>query len=781
MKLFEKFETKTKDDGIIVTKFRPTQPVYIDSINLDTGRIEEKEVTEYSKHENLVMYKVHSLEELFKDFWVSEDHSLIVYDVDDGKFKKETPTSFPNDDLYFVQKVDNDCRLIPSSSVNITLDPEKTIAYDFTVKDNYTFCTDDGFFVQDTMTLYTPITKEAIAEAKDKMLSSQSPKGMDSVSDEFSKDTVIGLYCLTKNSNSKDEPLVITDESEIDKLDDSMIIKIGSLVTTVGRVIFNRALPDKYPFINAPINKSKINSLVREIYKKYPKDVYVEFCNKMVQLGSKYYTIHAPSFTMDDLKIPKEIYALKDELGKAKDPDEAFKIIQKMEKMLQEFLVKSGSNFGVFGEAGGLKGGSYNQVRQILISKGLIQDSDGNPMAPITSSYADGLSSIEYFYSGIGSRSGIIDRVINTADTGYLSRQLVSVLQRVEADPGITDCGTKRFVNMNVSSDFSNKLTGRFIVDERGRPIPVPKDFKEGYIKLRSPLYCVSDRICYHCYGELLHRNRTHYVGVLAGHVLGEPLTQTIMRTFHSGGSVSMKQINIVNEILKSSNLEQSKVIKDLLMQKDSAIVPLKDGILILDDSVYLDPNEDIVIQDKTVVLKYGYFNLDFGGQIIEITIDHSLIIPLDDKTIDVSNPHSVKIGFKANTLLFAVPPQADAFSNQVKVVKAILSGKQPWRSPDHFLMKLYDFYKGIAGGVDMIHFEILASNLLRDKGNPSYPARLNKNYNATIVGLKSIPALESWLQSLNFENINASITRGLLYDRPEKETILERITSGNL
>jgi hypothetical protein len=94
--------------------------------------------------------------------------------------------------------------------------------------------------------------------------------------------------------------------------------------------------------------------------------------------------------------------------------------------------------------------------------------------------------------------------------------------------------------------------------------------------------------------------------------------------------------------------------------------------------------------------------------------------------------------------------------------------------------MKLYNFYKDLSG-CDMVHYEILASNLLRDKSNPSYPARLNKNYNAIIVSMKNIPALESWLQSLNFENINKSIIQGLLYDRPEQETILERITSGQL
>ena len=90
-----------------------------------------------------------------------------------------------------------------------------------------------------------------------------------------------------------------------------------------------------------------------------------------------------------------------------------------------------------------------------------------------------------------------------------------------------------------------------------------------------------------------------------------------------------------------------------------------------------------------------------------------------------------------------------------------------------------YNIYRQLSSA-DLIHFEILASNLLRDKGNPSYPARLNPDYGAVIRSLKSIPKLESWLQALAFENPKESITTGLIYDRPTDETILEKLITGN-
>jgi hypothetical protein len=96
----------------------------------------------------------------------------------------------------------------------------------------------------------------------------------------------------------------------------------------------------------------------------------------------------------------------------------------------------------------------------------------------------------------------------------------------------------------------------------------------------------------------------------------------------------------------------------------------------------------------------------------------------------------------------------------------------------DHFCLKLYDIYSELSGA-DLIHFEILASNLLRDKGNPSYPARLNPNYSAVVKSLKSVCQLESWLEALAFENPKQSITTGLIYDRPAEETILEKLITG--
>jgi len=160
------------------------------------------------------------------------------------------------------------------------------------------------------------------------------------------------------------------------------------------------------------------------------------------------------------------------------------------------------------------------------------------------------------------------------------------------------------------------------------------------------------------------------------------------------------------------------------------------------------------------------------------VTIDNKIEISLKDKKLTKSD-NSIIIEFPTKSEVFDCISTSEIFSEKVKMIDALLSGRTPWRNSDHFFMKVYDVYSTLNTGSDLVHFEILVSNLLRDKGNPSYPARLNKNYDPMVVSLKKIPKHESWLQAFAFEDPKDAITSGLVYDRPVSETILEKLISG--
>jgi DNA-directed RNA polymerase beta' subunit len=636
-------------------------------------------------------------------------------------------------------------------------------------------------FDGDAMAIYVPVTKEAIQEAREKMITSESKDSIDMIGDDFSKDIVAGIYALTQDSPSKKAPMILKSDDELQMLHPLDIIKYDGEITTVGRVLFNKILPSKKYYINRSINKSDVKKLVQQIYMEYgltTKDKYVEFTNNLVNLGVKYFTIMAPSFSLDDLmNIPPHLLELKKHLSEAKTPEDADRIMKQIEKELQLYTEKNKTNIGILGASGALKGG-YGQSTQILVAKGLIQGPE--EVKVFSKSYADGLNSDEYFQSGYGSRQGIVDRVINTSATGYLSRQLVFALQRVEADPRIKDCRTKRFLTLKVTPDIAKRLKGRYLVSNKGDLVLFDKSKHLGkVVSLRSPLYCISPSICRTCYGDLLLRNKTKYVGILAGEICGERLTQTIMRTFHVGGSISMRSIDILQEISRIMSDADRHFLIDSFRQEKSKFISNVDGEIEIDISEYEDPHTDIIQTSEKLNLNYAYFKIKYLSYTTEVTIDNKIEILLKDKQFNESEG-VIRIKFPKNSIVFDCLPTAEIFSEKVKIIEAILSGRTPWRNADHFCMKIYDIYSTLSTDADMVHFEILASNLLRDAGNPSYPARLNKNYNPVVGSLKSVPGLESWLQAFAFENPKQAITNGLIYDRPTDETILEKIITGN-
>lgn len=208
--------------------------------------------------------------------------------------------------------------------------------------------------------------------------------------------------------------------------------------------------------------------------------------------------------------------------------------------------------------------GSENQIRQLGGMRGLMSDTAGNTIEiPITSNFREGLSVQEFFISTHGSRKGLSDTALRTADSGYLTRRLVDVSQDVIITED--DCGTDEYVvakeikdgNRQVE-DLKSRIIGRYsfedILDlETGEIIVHKNDMiteaiadkieSKGIeeVKVRSVLGCkMKHGVCAKCYGRNLATGKPvnigEAVGIIAAQSIGEPGTQLTMRTFHSGG-----------------------------------------------------------------------------------------------------------------------------------------------------------------------------------------------------------------------------------------------------
>jgi DNA-directed RNA polymerase subunit beta' len=408
-------------------------------------------------------------------------------------------------------------------------------------------------FDGDQMAIYLPISEEAQAEAIQKMMTAVSGDSSKSLAFELSKEICTGLYVITKDIKINKPAIHVTEKDLEEAKNPYNPVVYNGRNTTMGKAIFNNCLPKDHIFINELVDKKMVNNLISDIVDKYGDEEAIKTTSKLGKVGFKFATILSPTFTLENLILPKEIYDLKKKLT-GTDTEKDNELLQQMRKILVEYLKKEGSGFYDLLDSGATKG--VDQPFQILVSKGIVADATGKILPTIKGSYTEGLKPTEYFLASSGARKGIISRVLSTADTGYLSRKLVYLLNSVEADPYLTDCKTSRTLDIKLESDLMKKITGRYVVVNGEVEEFDPKKFKVGQlIHLRSPIYCESPKICHICYGKLLMRHKTPYIGVIAGQILGERSTQGIMKEFHVGGSIKLSVRNMLNDIVMNDPL----------------------------------------------------------------------------------------------------------------------------------------------------------------------------------------------------------------------------------
>ncbi len=355
--------------------------------------------------------------------------------------------------------------------------------------------------------------------------------------------------------------------------------------TTPGRIIFNTALPEGFPFVNDVVGKRahSLGAIVEVLAGNYPRVTVAESLDKIKELCYHYATKSGLTISLEDVKVPPnkaEIVARYE--ADAQKAESQFKrgIITDDERRQKEIEIWTSANSEV-GKAmeetlrkisfnpldmmvdSGARG-NPQQVRQIAGMKGLVSNPRGEMIPrPIVSSFREGLSVLEYFISTHGARKGLADTALRTADSGYLTRRLVDVAQELIVRE--QDCGTSRGIWVrDVRPDdeksrhyLETRLDGRVLARDvtlsDGSVVPAGTAVGPDLLKVlrddpavqevmvRSVLTCESSHgVCAACYGRSLATDQPielgEAVGVIAAQSIGEPGTQLTMRTFHTGG-----------------------------------------------------------------------------------------------------------------------------------------------------------------------------------------------------------------------------------------------------
>ena len=352
-------------------------------------------------------------------------------------------------------------------------------------------------------------------------------------------------------------------------------------LTTVGRAIFNRILPDEMRYVQKTLGKKELQDLVDLSFRKLGQERTTDVVDSIKDLGFHYATVSGTTIAVSDLTIPVERASiLKDaeEIVDRNDRDFRRGLMTDEERYqktvdawsvakdrLQDVIKTSLNPYGpiaVMAISGATKGG-FGPITQLAGMRGLMADPSGRIIdLPIRSHFREGLTALEYFISTHGARKGLADTALRTAEAGYLTRRLVDVAQDMIINR--TDCGTERGTWVRRSDDvasqkLSERILGRCAAQDLYNPqngeLIVARNnmIDEDVIAaidragieevcVRSPLTCsLIHGICALCYGRDLGRGDMveigTAVGIIAAQSIGEPGTQLTLRTFHTGGT----------------------------------------------------------------------------------------------------------------------------------------------------------------------------------------------------------------------------------------------------
>ena len=477
-------------------------------------------------------------------------------------------------------------------------------------------------FDGDQMAVHVPLSAEAQAEARFLMLAANNllkPSDGRPVTVP-TQDMVLGSYYLTLTKDGEpgegkvfrdvDEALMAYDSGVVSlhaKIKVRRTIEVGDdtisriIDTTVGRIIFNRPVPQDLGFVDRTdpanlfkleieflVGKKQLGKIIEKCIRVHGTQKTSEVLDNIKAQGFKYSTKGAITVAVCDATIPpqkKELIAEAeqkvDKIGKQfrrgliseqERKAAVLKIWEKTTNDVTDALQKNLDQYNpIFMMADSGARGSMSQIRQLAGMRGLIANTSGAVIEiPIRANYREGLNILEYFISSRGARKGLADTALRTADSGYLTRRLVDVSQDVIIRE--EDCGAEhgievfdirdgkesiepmheRLIGRYLCKDFVDEATGEVLVskdkmmDDQDADLIVGRGVEK--IEIRSILNCKAKHgVCKKCYGSNLANGMPvtvgEAVGIIAAQSIGEPGTQLTMRTFHTGGVASAEDI----------------------------------------------------------------------------------------------------------------------------------------------------------------------------------------------------------------------------------------------
>lgn len=575
----------------------------------------------------------------------------------------------------------------------------------------------------DQMAVHLPLSKEAQAEARELMSATNNLLKPADGSPVLSigQDVVLGNYYLTY-----EKPGVFNQEKQIfaNSYDAELAYDLGKLHlqtpirlrtkgqirdTTLGRVFFNEILPEDYPFDNSVQNKKQIKKVLARIFDRYGSEITAQTADRMKGLAFRFATVAAVSTGKDDYPHFEEVAEFVSE-GDEKSAvisdqfdqgliteDERYKLTvaawravdNKIEALIKSKLADVDTSISVMVNSGAR--GDVSNVKLASAMIGIQVDAANREIElPVRSSFIKGLSSLEAFVATRGSRKGLIDTALKTADSGYLTRRLVDVSQDVFTvediagdDEGFTIYRHESELTM---IPFGNRLYGRYtakavkghaeadqlITREVAEAIDADESITE--VTIQSILSTNNLRgIPQKSYGIDMATNQlvsqAEPVGVIAAQSVGEPGTQLTLRTFHNSGvagSDITQGLPRVEELFEARNPKGQAHMTEAAGTVDIWEDGNKYVIQVTPEAGH---TERIALEGRKVLVKAGS-NVKAGDILAEGENSNVLVAPFDG-VVEVTDESIVLAANASAPVRYEIPGTTQLMVKAGDVVKA--------------------------------------------------------------------------------------------------------------
>lgn len=330
--------------------------------------------------------------------------------------------------------------------------------------------------------------------------------------------------------------------------------------TTVGRFIFNKYIVERIGlqhvvgYLNMPLTKSassKYEALISKalVEDKITIDQMYDYIDYRDNLGMQLHSVITTSFTMKTIKTPPAVQKRKKELFKQYDKelnDGDIVVSEKIEKELTSMAKKELAGDPGLDLYDSEARGNFGNYKNMNLFKGATMNNMTGKYEIVRSSFMDGIQKKDIPSFGDSIVSGAYPKAVGTQESGYLAKQLLSSMQSEVLDEHGTDCGTKKTIEVKLTQKNAKDFEYRYIVVGSNLVCLTPENMPKYIgktVHMRSPMYCLGEKTCNICAGEMNYKLGILRIGLGCSKV-ATTLSRLNMKKFHIS-NLSSKQINV--------------------------------------------------------------------------------------------------------------------------------------------------------------------------------------------------------------------------------------------